>query len=181
MAQSTEIVDTNISTTDLYQIASVVESIKNKYIEVPEDTLVMGVYGYLNEIFTNTIENATRLAAEYANEAVPTRAKFEKNVIAHALSLGINSIQATPAYMECMICIPESNLVANMKNNIFIFDREFKIQLDDASTSKYYEYHVDYDIIIHRNMLPNGKYVYTAMYDMDNNIPNKASNTGKPI
>lgn len=180
MAQSTEIVDTNVSTTDIYQIASVVESIKNKYIEVPEDTLVMGVYGYLNEIFTNTIENATRLAAEYANEAVPTRAKFEKNVIAHALSLGINSIQATPAYMECMICIPESNLVANMKNDIFIFDREFKIQLDDASTGKYYEYHVDYDIIIHRNMLPKGKYVYTAMYDMDNNVPNKASNVINP-
>ena len=124
MAQSTEIVDTNVSTTDLYQIASVVESIKNKYIEVPEDTLVMGVYGYLNEIFTNTIENATRLAAEYANEAVPTRAKFEKNVIAHALSLGINSIQATPAYMECMICIPESNLVANM-NTMWIMISSF--------------------------------------------------------
>ena len=60
MAQSTEIVDTNVSTTDIYQIASVVESIKNKYIEVPEDALVMGVYGDLNEIFTNTSENATR-------------------------------------------------------------------------------------------------------------------------
>lgn len=180
MAQSTDIVDTNVSTTDIYQIAGIIESIKNKYIDIPEDTLVMGIYGYLNEIFSNAIENTARVTAEYANEATPTKAKFEKNVISHALSLGIDSIQASPAYMDCLICLPESNLLKNMKNDVFVFDRDFKIQLDDTSTNTYYEFHVDYDIIIRHALLPNGKYVYTAMYDIDDEIPNKASNITNP-
>lgn len=152
---------TTTTSTDLYQIYSFVDSIKAKYIDIPEDTLTMGIYGYLSEMHSSIIENAAIMASEYSTEAIPTKAKFERNIISHALSLGIKKIRATPANMNVFICIPEVNLLANMSNNRFVLDKEFPIKVGK------YEYHIDFDIIIERTLLPNGSYVYTAMYDMD--------------
>jgi len=157
MADSTS----TTTSTDLYQIATFVDSIKAKFIDIPEDTLTMGIYGYLSEIHSNIIENATIMASEYSNEAIPTKAKFERNVICHALSLGINKIRAIPANMNVFICIPETNLLSNMQDDKFVLDREFAIKIGK------YEYHTDFNIIIERSLLPNGTYVYTAMYDIN--------------
>lgn len=148
---------------DLYNIYTFVEAIKAKFIDVPEDTLAMGIYGYLSEMHSQIIENAAIMGAEYSNEAIPTKAQFERNVIAHALSLGIEKIRAVPASMDVMICIPEVNLLANMTDDSFTLDKEFAIMLGE------YEYHFDFDIVIERNLLPNGDHVYTAIYDMDDN------------
>lgn len=169
--------DTSVTSVDIYQIVSVIEAIKAKYIGIPEDTLTMGIFGYLSEIFSNAVENATLMASEYANEAVPTRAKFERNVIAHALSLGINSIQATPAYMGALLCIPEENLIANMKDNTFILDRFYTYEIGSEDNTTY-PYHIDYDITIKRKLLPSGEWVYTGMYDIDGT--NKISNNQNP-
>lgn len=157
MADSTS----TVASTDLYQITSFVEAIKAKFIDIPEDTLTMGIYGYLSEIHSNMMQNATIMASEYSTEAIPTKAKFERNIICHALSLGIKKIRATPAYMDVILCLPESNLIANMKNDLFTIDREFPIKVGK------YEYHIDFDITIERNLLPNGKYAYTGMYSMN--------------
>ena len=151
---------TNYSS-DIYSIAQYIEQIKSRYIEEPEDTLSMGIFGYLEEIHANIIQNSLVMASEYSNEAIPTKAKFERNVIAHALSLGINKIMATPAHMKVLLYIPEEALLDNMDNNKFILDKNIKIMIGT------YEYHLDYDIIINRNQLPNGEYVYTALYDVD--------------
>jgi hypothetical protein len=168
-------VSTDTSTTssvDLYKIATIVDNIKAKFIDIPEDTLTMGIYGYLSEMHTNIIENAVVMASEYSNEAVPTKAKFERNILCHALSLGLSKITATPAEMNVVICIPETNLIANMQDNKFTFDKEFAIKIGD------YEYHVDYDIIIERILLPTGVYAFTAKYDIDGR--NKVSDIINP-
>ena len=161
---ASETTDAGVTSTDIYETASFVDAIKAKYIDASEDTLAMGIYGYLSEIYNNTLENTAIMASEYANEAVPTKAKFERNIISHALSLGINSIKAIPAYMDVLICIPETALLANMKNNKFTLDKEFDFLIGNKDT---YKYHIDYDIIINHDLLPNGKYIYTAMYDID--------------
>lgn len=163
--------------TDNYDIEEFVDAIKAKHIDIPEDTLTMGIYGYLSEIFSTSIENATIMASEYANEAAPTKAKFEKNVLAHALSLGINSIRATPASMGVFLCFPEDMLLDNMTDDRFTFDRNIDIFIGDKNN---YTYHTDYDIIIHHNLLPSGKYIYTAMYDMDTKDTNEVSDIINP-
>ena len=164
-------------TTDIYDIEAYVDAIKAKYIDIPEDTLTMGIYGYLSEIMSNAIENTTIMAARYANESAPTRAKFERNVLSHALSLGINSIRAVPAVMQVFLCFPEKLLINNMRNNRFVFDRNFDIFIGDNDN---FIYHTDYDIIIHRNLLPSGKFVYTAMYDFDTKEKNETSDIINP-
>lgn len=161
--------DTNTNvpklSTDIYQISRYVESIKRKYIDIPEDTLYLGVYGYLSSMFSNIIENTTVMSSEYSQEAIPTKAKFERNVISHALSLGINKIFATPSEMDVILGFPEEALLNNMVNSKFVLDKEFEFNI---GTKEQYPYHVDYDIILRRDKLPNGRYVYNAKYDIDN-------------
>lgn len=168
--------DVSLST-DLYDVEAFVDAIKAKHIDIDEDTLTMGIYGYLSEIFSTSLENTTIMASEYANEATPTKAKFEKNVISHALSLGINSIRATPASMKVFLCFPESMLLENMVNDRFTFDKNIDIFIGDKNN---YIYRTDYDIIIHHNLLPSGKYIYTAIYDMDTKEVNEVSDITNP-
>jgi hypothetical protein len=160
--------DTNTNapklSTDIYQISRYVESLKKKYIDIPEDTLYLGVYGYISSVFTNIIENTTLMASEYSQEAIPTKAKFERNVISHALSLGINKVFAIPSEMDVILGFPEEALMANMTNNKFVLDKEFEFNI---GTKEQFPYHVDYDIVLRRDKLPNGKYVYNAKYDID--------------
>ena len=81
---------TSVVSTDIYKLTQFVEQVKAKYIDVPDETLYLGIFGYLNAIMSNALENAAIVASEYSNEAIPTKAKYEKNIIAHALALGID-------------------------------------------------------------------------------------------
>lgn len=168
---------TNTLSPNIYDIATYIDAIKAKYIDLPEDTLAMGIYGYLSEIHANILENTAIIAAEYANESIPTKAQFERNVISHALSLGIDNIRAVPASMNVYLCLPESDVIANMVNNTLTIDKEFVINLND-STNNSFSYLLDYDIILHRSILPNGKYIYTAIYNIDEH--NEISNITSP-
>ncbi len=171
---------TTILNTDIYKVSQFVDSIKARYVDIPEDTLVLGVYGYLSSVISNALENTAIMASEYSNEAIPTKAKFERNIISHALSLGINKIFAVPSYIDITLNLPESKLLENLiedpdvvnsasytggaPKDTFIVDKDcvFRIGQDEE-----YEYHLDYDIKIKRSTLANGTYVYNAMYMTD--------------
>lgn len=153
--------------TNIYELAKFVDSLKAKYIDIPEDTLTMGIFGYISELGSNILENAAIMSAEYANEAIPTRAKFDRNIICHALTLGINKIRATPAKMDVYLGIPEDRLLENMVNDEFIIDKNFEIKIGNTENNVTYNYRLDYDIKIRRNKLPNGKFVYTATHLTD--------------
>ena len=167
--------NTNLVTTDIYKITNFIDSIKAKYIDIPEDTLMLGVYGYLSSIFSNLMENTAVMSSEYCNEAIPTKAKYEKNLIAHALALNINTANARGAEMEVLLGLPEETLVQNMVNNKFTLDKEFIFYLGDREQ---YPFLLDYDIIISRDILPNGNYVYNARYDITGT--NKLANLQNP-
>lgn len=154
-----------LNNASIYDLNSFIEGIKSKYIEEDDLTLSMGIYGYLSDINSTMIQNSIIMASEFSNEAIPTRAKYNKNIIAHALNLGINNINAIPAEMDVCIVIPEANLALNLFNNKFTWDREIPIYMGT------YEMHPEYDIIITKVDLPNGEYVYTARYDISNNNP----------
>lgn len=150
-------------TTDLYEIADYVGEIQSENMDgVSKDTLMLGIFGYMREVFSQTLQNTIIMASEFANEGIATKAKFEKNVIAHALGLGITSINAVPAQMEVYLTFIEDEIINALGGGSgdFIFDRNNQIFFDEL------EFHPDYDIIIRRVRLSNGKFTYTAMYDM---------------
>lgn len=165
-----------IISSDIYDIADFVDSIKKNYIEdETEDTLMMGIYGYMSAIFSNELQNAIRIASQYSNEAIPTKAKFEKNILTHALTMGMDNINAVPARMVVLMCFPEDKLSEKMGNtgtaDEFVFSKEIPIIIEG------YEYHTDYDIIISRRAGKPDKFVsgldvdvtytYSARYDME--------------
>ena len=170
-----------ILSSDIYEISEFVDTIQQNNSDLDKTTLALGIFGYLNDMFTVSMQNTVRMTAEYSNEAIATRAKYPKNVITHALNLGIKDINATPATFKSLILISEDELLKRMKDDEFTLYSDCKIYLGD------YEFHFDYDIIIKRNMIlapdpitgdMNEENVYTAMYDMA--IKNELSDITSP-
>lgn len=168
-----------ILNSDIYDLTAFVDDIKKATIDGvdnPTETLQVGMYGYLGYEFASLLQNSIVVASELANEAIPTRAKFDRNVITHALSLGIKKVQATAASMKVMLIFPEKSLLKNMVNDKFVLKASTPIYFDDI------EFHTDYDIVINKTKLDSSTmgsrtmdYVYTAVYDMS------IMNTESPI
>lgn len=165
---------TNLSP-DIYGIAEYVNNIKKEFITgVNEETLMLGIFGYLGEVESQNMQNAIIMASEFSNESVPTRAKFEKNIIAHALGLGIEDINAIPAQMEVLLTFVEEDIIA-WHNSIhpdkeddgweFTLDKNTKFYFGD------FEFHTDYDIIIRKIPITTQgtlqKYAYTAQFSQE--------------
>lgn len=167
--------DTNndtILSSDIYQISDFVNQIWKNNSDLEDNTLALGMIGYTNDMFAVTTQNLVVMTSEYSNEAIATRAKFPKNIITHALNLGIKDINATPATIKTLILIPEDYLLDRLENDKFRLDSNCKIYLGE------YEFHFDYDIIIKRNELADMSVVYTAMYDTS--INNELSDITNP-
>ena len=132
---------------------------------------MVGMYGYLGYQFSSLLQNAIVTASELSNEAIPTRAKFDRNVITHALSLGVEKVAATAANMKVLLMFPEKALKANMIDGKFTLTADTPLKFDE------FEFHPDYDITINYvnlNDSTNGSdrnYVYTATYNMDRKNP----------
>lgn len=172
--KTTETTSSKILNSDIYDITRFVDDIKKKNIDgidSSKETLLVGMYGYLGYQFSSLLQNAIVTASELSNEAIPTRAKFDRNVITHALSLGVKKVSATAANMNILLMIPEKALRANMIDGKFVLKASTPLAFDE------YEFHLDYDIEINYvSMLDstNGSqrnYVYTAKYLMDNLNP----------
>lgn len=172
--KTTETTSSKILNSDIYDITRFVDDIKKKNIDGIDDTketLLVGMYGYLGYQFSSLLQNAIVTASELSNEAIPTRAKFDRNVITHALSLGVKKVAATAPNMKVLLMFPEKALRANMIDGKFIFRASTPLNFDE------YEFHTDYDIEISYTDLTdstNGSqrnYVYTAKYVMDYRNP----------
>ena len=159
--------DTIVSA-DIYELASFYESIRQTNMpDVDDDASMVGIFGYINEVFMQTMQNAIIMISETTNETIATKAKFTKNVITHALNLGITDINATPAIMRVMLYLPidyiERNFIeldSTTGKAKFILDRKIPFNIED------FEFHIDYDIIISRVKNSNDTYNYSAMYDL---------------
>lgn len=179
--KTVETTSSKILNSDIYDITRFVDDIKKKNIDGVEDkeTLLVGMYGYLGYQFSSLLQNAIVTASELSNEAIPTRAKFDRNVITHALSLGVKKVAATPANMKVLLMFPEKALRANMIDGKFTLKAKTPLQFDE------YEFHTDYDITINYADLTdstNGSkrnYVYTASYNMD--VKNPISDLDNPF
>lgn len=170
-------------TSDVYGINKYVNEIKKDFTPgVNDDTLMLGIFGYTGQIFSDMLQNTIVMASEFSNESIPTRAKFEKNIIAHALGLGITDINAVPATMDILLTFVErdienhGNVVDKGDGWTFTFDKDIPIYIGD------FEFHTDYDIEISKvEYINSGKldsFAYTARYNID--IDNPVSDVTNP-
>ena len=149
--------------TDIYNVVDMVNKLKARFIEDEnEDTLSVGIFGFLGDTEAKKIQSAITITGELGNEMFPQRAKLERNIIAHAINSNIIDLNAVPAHILLNIAIRESDLDAYMKDNEFIIDHLCPINIGE------YVFHVDYDIVIRRYKRPSSdNWTYVARYDMD--------------
>lgn len=160
----------NILSTDIYEISEFLDQIRADTItDLNETSSIVGIFGYMNEMFSQTMQNSLVVISETVNETIPTRAKFTKNVISHAMNLGITDICATPAVMTMMIYLPTTYIVSNFVEGDNLSDKaKFILSRECPISVGGHEFHLDYDIIFTRIKNSQGKYVYTAIYDLYN-------------
>lgn len=152
----------SVFSTDIYEIANTVNELQKQYMpDINERTRAIGMMGYLNDIESTQIQNAVVTASEMANEMWPSRAKFEKNVIAHAIIQNIVDINAVPSRINVYIGIEEMALENLLSHDQWTIDKDSIFYIGDL------EYHLPYDLVISRNLVLNGEKVFTARYKMD--------------
>lgn len=165
---------TQIINTDMYNIADSINRLAKQYIpEMTEDTLSVGLPGYIIALETMKLKNTAIVTGALSNEVFPSRALLDKNIITHSIMQGVTGINATPAHMTIIIGILADDFEKYAKeaegthNSFkFVFDKYCPITLSDDE--KYYDFHLDYDIILKRSLSAAGTYVYTATYDLPN-------------
>lgn len=164
--------DNNLNT-DIYSLVESVKDVQDRYIdEEDSETLALGIYGYFADIHSVILQNSIITAGELGNELFPAKAKFERNVIAHAIIQNIQDINAVPATIQAIIGIFEEDLDRYMDKDKFVLDKGIPFSIND------YEYHLEYDIIISRHMIANNEFTYSAVYDV--NRKNKLSHITNP-
>ena len=145
----------------IYNIHQMINDIAKIYVpDESQDTLALGLFGYINDISALQIQNDIILNSELGNELWPSRAKYEKNVIAHSIIQNIVDINAVPATMIVYLGLEEEKISPLFNNDIFIIDKEYAFRVGD------FDFHLEYDLIIQRTRIVNNQYAYSARYDM---------------
>lgn len=166
----------SINNTDIYNMSQVLLDLQRQYFEEEStETLAVGMYGFMNAVFSKMMQTSIKIASEMANEVFPTKARLEKNIITHAIANNITDINAVPAKIDIILCLLESDfnkILDEQNTSSVIIDKNCKFFVGE------YEYHLDYDMIISKSTLANNVSVYTARYDMT--IPNRLSDIEIP-
>ena len=165
----------NLLNTDIYSLVDTVKDLEARYIDEENnenDTLAVGIYGMIADLFATLLQNSAITTGEMGNELFPARAKFERNVIDHAIIQNIQTINAVPAIASAIFGIFEDDILKYMANDRFVIDKDIPLAFGEE------EFHLEYDVIVRRILLPNNEYAYSAMYDMSR--PNALSNIRNP-
>ena len=145
----------------IYNIHQMINDIAKIYVpNESEDTLALGLFGYIGDIAAVQIQNDIILNSELGNELWPSRAKYEKNVIAHSIIQNIVDINAKPATINVFLGFEEEKLSPLFNDNIFIIDKEYTFRLGN------FEFHLEYDLKLQRSLMSNQEYIYSGVYDM---------------
>lgn len=159
-----------ILNTDIYNIAESVNTLAKNYIpEMTEDTLSVGLPGFIIALETTKLKNNAIMTGALANEVFPQRALLDRNIITHAIMQGVTGINAIPSHMTVIIGLLESdflNYAKELSNGTleFTFDKYCPIRIEDT-----YDFYIDYNIILRRSKGSTGNWVYTATYDLPSN------------
>ena len=172
---------THLLSSDIYSVADSVNTLKSQYVDQEDDqTLAMGIFGYIGSIETAKIQSNITMASELSNEVFPNRAKYDRNIITHAMLYDIADINAIPATIPAVIYIRKSDIEQYSDDDKFIIDKNCAILIDDPDdpNSDSYEFHLFYDVILTKVTINRGETVYTARYD--NSVANNLSNITNP-
>ena len=173
---------TEILNSDIYNIAEMVNNLAKSYIpEMTEDTLAVGLPGFIVALESTKLRTNAIMTGALANEVFPQRALLDRNIITHAIMQGVTGINAIPAHMTVIIGLLESDFekysTSTDTYKEFIFDKYCPITIENE-----FDFYLDYDIVLRRSKSSAGTDVYTATYSLPNNTAeyNRISSIDNP-
>ena len=141
----------------IYNIHQTINDIAKVYVpNESEDTLALGLFGYIADIASLQIQNDIILNSELGNELWPSRAKYEKNVIAHSIIQNITDINAKPAIIQVYLGIEEEKLDKLFIDDVFTIDKEYIFRIGK------FDFHLEYDLLLQRYIIANQQCVYST-------------------
>ena len=118
MVDYTSTENREVLNTDVYNIADTVTKLAKQFIpEMSDDTLSVGLPGFIISLETMKLKNNAILTGALANEVFPQRALLDRNIITHAIMQGVTGINAIPAHMTVILGILEEDFLKYAKTN----------------------------------------------------------------
>ena len=88
---------------DIYNISGLVDDVKKEYLpDETDSTLAISTYGYIGAIESKRLQTQIQMTSELVNEAFPSRARLERNIITHAIMYNIEGINASPSILNAL-------------------------------------------------------------------------------
>ena len=157
----------SIINTDIYTLTKTVDEIQQQHMpNETQNTRAVSINGYFNDIHATQLQNAAIMVSELSNEMWPSRAKYEKNVLAHSIIQNITDINATPSHVDVYIGLDLRQITEKyMKSDRFTLDKDTIFNIGGR------EFHLPYDLLIVRSTLASEKEVYSARFIMGRKNP----------
>lgn len=163
-----------ILNTDIYNVADVLNDVAKKYTGEDEETLAVGIYGYFLALTAKSIKSSIAANSELYREAMYGKAKYERDLIIHAIQQEVPNIRATPARAMVTIGLIKDQVESLLnENNEFIFDCNFEYEIEG------FPFRLDYDIALTKTDSVRNEDLFTAMYII--NHQNALSDVTSPI
>ena len=155
------------------------EDIAPKYFNLDDITkLRVGLFGYVNEIESNGLEDSVNMMNILSNEIFPNKAILPNSIYSYAALGDFEDFNAKPAKLSFSLILRKEDLIANsVEKNGY---REYFISRYSTLTIENdVQFMLDYDIVIKIKKTNDGKdWILSARYNFD--IKNALSDIVNP-
>ena len=136
-----------------------------KYFDVDDvNDLNVGLLGMTTELISSGFEDNFNTVSMYLKELFPNTATMSETIYTYASLFQISELFATPASMDIILMVKESDILNLGTNNGS--SREFVVDCDTIIDVQGIQYMLDYDIIIRAKRYLDD-YIFTSTYDFE--------------
>ena len=171
--------DNNQINSSVYNIQDEwLNQIASRYFDINDiNKLRLGLFGYVNEVMSDSLEDTIHLFNMYSNEIFPNKAVLPDSIYSYSALADYSEFNAVPAEIEFYLALRLNDVLAHATDQAsykeLVIDRHSKLVLDDRMS-----YVLDYDVVIKIKEVGSSDYVISAHYDF--NYTNPLSNISNP-
>lgn len=156
----------NINLSSKYSVEEYIhKKIAPKYLNLDDATNYrVGVYGYINELFSTGISISSHALSELFGEVFPNTARLSESIMKYASLAKVDGLYAKPANMNVIIAIEEDYIINRSRWTNGVTLDKIRIPKELVVDVEGFKFTLEDDIVITYKMV-DGQYAYAAYYD----------------
>jgi len=149
-----------------------IEEIAPNYFNIDEINLLqIGLFGYINEVMSNSVEDSAYMFQVLSNEIYPNKAVLPNSIYNYSALAQYNDFHAKPSNIPFILALRKADIIKYSDDKIsykeLIISRYSKLVIEEEIP-----FMIDYDIRIISKLTPDKTdYILTAQYILDINNP----------